>query len=174
MTLKPGDSAPDFELPLLPKIAAVDDAEQPAEFRRLLDLLIQGPALLAFVKESCPTCQYALPFVDRIYRNYPESKVSLVVIAQEDGSMARKMVEGWGIQMPVLLDEEPFAVSQQYDLSFVPTFFYVTQEGEVETVVESFAREELRVMNEKIAQFSGLHPIPFFKPEEDVPPFRPG
>jgi hypothetical protein len=112
--------------------------------------------------------------VDRIYQNYPESKASIVVIAQEGVFAALKLVQDWGIKMPVLLDQEPFVVSEDYGLDFVPTFFSIGQDGRIEGSFESFAREELKAINEEIARFSGVPPVPFFTAQESVPAFRPG
>ena len=97
-----------------------------------------------------------------------------MAIAQESMFAALKLAEDWEIQMPILLDQNPYAVSEEYGIRFVPTFFYVGEDGRIRDIVESFAREELKAINEKIARLSGLDPIPFFSAEEDVPPFRPG
>ena len=174
MILKAGDGAPDFELPWLTGKGAVDHSKGVPKLQSLKDLLGRGPALLVFVKEDCPACAYTLPLVDRIYQNYPESKASIVVIAQEGVFAALKMVQDWGIKMPVLLDQEPFVVSEDYGLDFVPTFFSIGQAGRIESSFESFAREELKAINEEIARFSGVPSVPFFTVQEGVPAFRPG
>ena len=118
--------------------------------------------------------QISLPLMDRIRENYPKSGVSVVAIAQESMFTALKMAKDWEIQMPILLDQNPYAVSEEYGIRFVPTFFYVGEDGRIRDIVESFAREELKAINEKIAHLSGLEPIPFFSAEEGAPPFRPG
>ncbi len=174
MTLKPGDQAPDFELQWITGDADGGGSEEVSDLRSLRSLVKDGPALLVFVKEGCPTCEYSLPLMDRIRENYPKSGVSIVAIAQESMFAALKIAEDWEIQIPILLDQNPYAVSEEYGIRFVPTFFYVGEDGRVRDIVESFAREELKAINEKIAHLSGLDPIPFFSAEEDVPPFRPG
>ena len=174
MTLKPGDQAPDFELQWISGDAEGKDSEEVSELRSLRSLVKDGPALLVFVKEGCPTCEYSLPLVDRIRRNYPKLGVSIVAIAQESMFTGLKMAEDWEIQMPILLDQNPYTVSEEYGIRFVPTFFYVGEDGRIRDIIESFAREELKAINEKIARLSSLDPIPFFSAEEDVPPFRPG
>jgi len=172
--LKPGDHAPDFELALVAG-ADAENVEPGSKSLKLEELVAKGPALLVFVKEGCPTCQYTLPFLERMYQSYPQSRVSLVVIAQEEASVAGKMVHNFGIPTtPLLLDPEPFTVSEQYQLAFVPTFFYVGQDGKIERVFESFDREELRSLNEAVALANELPPCPLFAEEEGVPPFRPG
>ncbi len=174
MILKPGDQAPDFELQWITGDGEGGDSEEVFELRSLTHLLKDGPALVVFVKEGCPTCEYSLPLVDRIRGNYPKSGVSIVAVAQESMFTALKIAKDWKIQMPILLDQNPYGVSEEYGIHFVPTFFYVGEDGRIRDIVESFAREELRAINEKIAHLSGLDPIPFFSAEEDVPPFRPG
>lgn len=174
MTLKPGDQAPDFELQWINGDAESENSDETSELRSLASLLKDGPALLAFVKEGCPTCEYSLPLMDRIRDNYPKSGVSIVAIAQESMFTALKMAKDWKIQMPILLDQNPYTVSEAYGIHFVPTFFYVGGDGRIRDIVESFSREELRAINEKIGRLGGQDPIPFFSAQEDVPPFRPG
>ena len=55
VALSPGTAAPQFELP------AIDGTKF-----SLKDALARGPVLAAFFKISCPVCQYAFPFFDRI------------------------------------------------------------------------------------------------------------
>jgi peroxiredoxin len=58
-TLKAGTLAPDFTLPTM-------DGKKFS----LSEALARGPVLAAFFKVSCPTCQYAFPFLERIYKSY--------------------------------------------------------------------------------------------------------
>ncbi len=170
MSIQKGSRAPDFDLPrLAPGGESGSDARG-----RLRDFLLQGPVLLIFVKETCPTCEYALPLVDRLYRNYPGSAVSILTIAQEKSVAASRMVRNWGVRMPVYLDLSPHPVSEDYRLSFVPTFCYIGPDGLIERIVESFAREELQEINAKLAVATGVVPFPLFAPEEGIPAFRPG
>lgn len=168
MTLKPGELAPDFQLELV-----LDILQRQGRVVSLQDTIEKGPALLVFAKESCPTCQFCLPFVQRIYQNYLDLEVSLVVIVQESLSAAQAMIHGLGLHMSVLLDED-FSVSENYQIEFVPAFFYVGQDGKIKRVVESFARRELVEINEEIAKAKGVDPLPFFTADEVVPAFRPG
>ena len=169
MVIQKGSKAPDFDLPEL-----LAEAESGAGARgRLRDFLARGPALLIFVKESCPTCEYALPLLDRL-GNYPGSPVSILTIAQETSAGASRMVRNWGIRMPVYLDASPYPVSEEYGLSFVPTICYIGPDGRVEEIIESFAREPLKEINSQLAAAAGVDPLPLFAPDEGIPAFRPG
>ena len=65
--------APQFELP------AMDGSKF-----SLQDALRRGPVLAVFFKNSCPVCQYALPYFERVYKNYGKGKLTIVGISQND------------------------------------------------------------------------------------------
>src|ERR1700740_1818492 len=68
-----GRPAPDFTLNLL--------NGKPFSLR---DALVGGPVVLVFFKVSCPTCQYALPFYERLFQAYKIKGISLVGVSQND------------------------------------------------------------------------------------------
>ena len=65
--LQEGSKAPDFSLP------ALDGANF-----SLQDALHRGPVLAVFFKVSCPVCQYAFPFFERLHKAYGSQKVAIV------------------------------------------------------------------------------------------------
>ena len=171
MMLQPGSIAPPFELEL---VSHSRPTKSPASRLNLEDVISEGPALLFFVKEACPTCRYSLPLMDRIFRNYQDCRASVVVIAQEDEAQTRGLIEDMDLGLPVLMDQEPHTVSEEYGLSFVPSLFYVNQAGKIEDSVEGFAREEWVAISGKIADFDSRLRLPFFSSGDGIPPFRPG
>ena len=52
-----GTTAPDFTLPDM-------DGKQFS----LRQAIARGPVVLVFFKVSCPVCQFAFPFIERIYK----------------------------------------------------------------------------------------------------------
>jgi len=50
----------------------------------LRDELARRPVVLAFFKVSCPVCQYAFPFLERLYKAYGNKNVALVGVSQDD------------------------------------------------------------------------------------------
>src|SRR5260221_731745 len=90
-----GAPAPGFQLPDL------------SGRKHTLSELSSGKALLlTFFKVSCPTCQYALPFLERIYRGRTQSGIGMYVISQDDAESTRDFDGEFGITIPVLLDRE--------------------------------------------------------------------
>lgn len=173
MILKPGDRAPDFELPVF----STPDGE-PGHDRetawRLSERLARGPVFLVFAKESCPTCEYGLPLMDRIGARFKSGAFSAAFVAQETALAASRMARDWELKTTLLIDSDPHPVSERFGLIFVPSGFWINQRGVVENVFESFQREELKTIYRKAAAAVGLTPAPLFGPEEFVPPFRPG
>src|SRR5213080_3066185 len=70
----------------------------------LQEALNRGPVLLVFFKISCPVCQYALPYYERIYRAYGDQSVTLIGVSQNQKTEAAEFMKRYGITFPVLLD----------------------------------------------------------------------
>ncbi len=64
-TLSAGVRAPDFTLSTI-------DGHQVS----LHQALKKGPVVLAFFKVSCPVCQYAFPYFERMYQANRDAKVN--------------------------------------------------------------------------------------------------
>ena len=92
--LERGTTAPDFTLPAM-------DGKQFS----LREALARGPVLAAFFKISCPTCQYALPFLQRIYEAHGNNAVTIVGISQNTKKDTAAFIREYGITFPVLLDD---------------------------------------------------------------------
>ncbi len=137
MRLEAGDIAVEFEclsLTRTPGSKPEDGGPPELDVRpwRLADGLARGPVFLMFVKVDCPTCEYSLPLIDRIYRNYPESSVSIVVLAQERESGVRRLIRDGDLHLTVGLDPSPHSIGKSYGVSYVPTFFYIRPDGSIE------------------------------------------
>ena len=137
--LKPGQSLPGFEARRLPGQAQAFWGEAP-EMIAGRDLVSRSPAFLAVVKRDCPTCLYALPYFERLYRLHG-GLVPVILLAQENEIGAAKMVENNQLEIPVLLDEEPHSIGEELEVSFVPAALLVSSGGE--------NRVELRVIRER-------------------------
>lgn len=153
-TLDAGQRAPDFQLQDL------DGAE-----RTLKELLPSGPVLLAFFKVSCPTCQFTLPFLERIYRG----GARVFAVSQDDAEATREFRQEFGITMPTLLDSarQGYPASNAYGLSHVPTMFLVDRDGIISWALSGFHKKELEALGAKL----GVNP---FRPGERVPEMKSG
>jgi peroxiredoxin len=164
-----GTKAPEFELKAMDGRTFI-----------LRDELVHGPVVLAFFKVSCPTCQYAFPFLERLHRAYGrrasgKQSVTLVGVSQNDPKQTAAFTKEFGVTFPVLLDDrETYRVSNVYGLTNVPTVFWIAQDGEIEVSSVGWVKADFSEINRKIAESGKIAPATVFKPGEDVRDFRAG
>lgn len=159
-----GTKAPDFELKTL-------------EGKRfsLREELPHGPVLSAFFKVSCPVCQFAFPFLNRIHTAYGDKKIKIVGVSQNDAKDTAKFIKQFGVTFPVLLDDtKSYPVSNAYGLTNVPTIFWIAQDGEIEISSVGWVKQELEQINRKTAELTAATLAQVFRPDEKIPEFRAG
>lgn len=162
--LATGTKAPDFHLKTIDGLLF-----------SLTEKLAHGPVVLVFFKVSCPTCQYALPFFERLYKAYGNKGVSLVGVSQNDAKETAAFTKEFGVTFPVLLDDtRKYPVSNAYGLTNVPTVFWVAQDGEIEISSVGWVKADFEQINRKMAENGKSTPAAVFKAGEDVRDFRAG
>jgi peroxiredoxin len=162
--LAPGTQAPDFTLP------ATD-----GKAFSLRVALARGPVVAAFFKISCPTCQYAFPFLQRIHEAHGGRSVTIVGISQNAKKDTAAFIKEYGITFPVLLDDtHSYPVSNAYGLTNVPTIFWIAPDGDIEISSVGWVRKEMEEFNQRAAQALSEPTKPLFLPEEHIADFRAG
>src|SRR5262245_1121252 len=94
----------------------------------LADLLKKGRALVALLKVSCPFCQLASPFLDRIAAG---AGLQVIAVSQDDDGSTQNFNQRFGVTFPTLLDraKEDYPASNAYGISSVPSIFMVEPDG---------------------------------------------
>src|SRR5436305_6208319 len=91
------------------------------------------PVVAAFFKVGCPTCQYAFPYFERIFKAYPKDKVRFVGVSQDVKGDTEEFAKKFGVTFPLLLDDtSKYPASNAYGLTTVPSTFLVSPAGKVE------------------------------------------
>jgi peroxiredoxin len=178
-TLSTGSKAPDFTLPMMDNSTF-----------SLQHALSRGPVLLAFFKISCPVCQYAFPFFERIYRAHgggtvanvgepedktPGGKVTIVGVSQNEANDTKQFLQRFGITFPILLDDtKTFPASNAYGLTNVPSAFWIAQDGDIEIASVGWSKADVTEMARKAAEANNAKALPIFQPSEQVADFRAG
>lgn len=159
-----GSKAPEIELKTLEgKLVA------------LREELASGPVVLVFFKVSCPTCQYALPFLERLHKAYGSNRVRLVGISQNNAKETAAFKQQFGVTFPVLLDDlDRYPASNAYGLTNVPSIFWVTQDGEIEISSVGWVKGDFERINQNMAEAGKTTSVNVFLPGEDVREFRAG
>ena len=162
--LTAGTKAPEFEL------KAMDGTRF-----MLSEELARGPVVLAFFKVSCPVCQYAFPFLERLERAYGHAGVRIIGVSQNDPRQTAEFSKDFGVTFPVLLDDmETYPVSNAYGLTNVPTVFWIAQDGEIEISSVGWVKADFEAVNRKMAEAQSIPSVSVFRPGEDVRDFRAG
>jgi peroxiredoxin len=159
-----GKTAPDFKL-----------STPEGKAFSLKEALDRGPVVLAFFKVSCPTCQYALPFYERLFRSYKNQRVTLVGVSQNNASETSAFAKEFGISFPLLIDEMiTYPVSNAYGLTNVPTLFWIGTDGNIEISSAGWSKPDFEKINRLMAEAAAISAAPMFRPGEDVRDYRAG
>lgn len=165
-TLAAGQVAPPFSL-----------VSTDGKTRSLKDALAQGPVLVAFFKVSCPTCQYTFPFIERMYqqlRSAGAKNLQVWGIVQDDAKHGQSFAKELRITFPILTDEEPYEISREYGLNYVPTVYLIAPDSRTEIMSEGFVRTDLVAIHKSLAARYSVNPPALFQPSDKVPEFKPG
>lgn len=140
----------------------------------LSEALKSGPVLVAFFKVSCPTCQFTLPFVQRMHEMYGGSKITFLGISQDGPATTRQFMEHFGIRFRVLIDDRGYLASKAYGLTNVPSLFWVEPDGKIRVASVGFSKNDLEKISSQAALTAGEESKSPFHAGERVPEFKPG
>lgn len=129
------------------------------------EILAEGAAALVFFKAGCPTCQLALPFLDRLRGG----RLQVFAVSQDDEARTREFLRLFPVKLPVLLDRAArgYPASNACGIRYVPTLFVIEPDGTVAQACEAFDRN----FYEDLARRAGRT---MFEPGERVPQYQPG
>jgi peroxiredoxin len=134
-----------------------------------------GPVVAAFFKVGCPTCQYAFPYFERIFKAYPQNKIKFVGVSQDAKSDTEEFAKKFGVTFPILLDDtKKYPASNAYGLTNVPSTFVISSAGKVELSSVGWAKKDITRLNELLAKAAGVAPVEIFNAGEQVLDFKAG
>ena len=164
--LTAGKNAPEFKLPLLDGGAF-----------SLRDTLASGPVVLAFFKVSCPTCQYAFPFLDRLNTAHRQSGVSVIGISQNEKKETEEFNRRYGVHFPVALDQPGYPASNAYGLTNVPSIFLIAPGGKIEVSSVGWAKADIEEIHRRLRESAAASteiPAALWQRTESVLDFKAG
>jgi peroxiredoxin len=162
--LTAGTKAPEFEL------KAMDGRSF-----SLREGIARRPVVLAFFKVSCPVCQYAFPFLERLHKAYGNKAITLVGVSQNDARETASFNKEFGVTFPTVLDpQDKYPVSNAYGLTNVPTLFWINQDGEIEVSSVGWVRKDFEDIANRMADAASTRPAVIFQPGEQVRDFQAG
>lgn len=156
--LESGQVAPEFEL------AGLD-----GKTHTLNNVLKEGPAVLVFYKNTCPVCQYALPFLERLYQSPSKGDARVFGVSQDGARDTKEFAGEFGLSFPMLMDESSkgYPASNEYGISHVPSIFLVETNGKVAMGWDGFSKADMESLGRRLS-------TEIFRPNEDVPSWKAG
>lgn len=127
------------------------------------------PALIAFVKEDCATCNLTAPVLEAFHRAYGEVADVWMLSQTADGAEILKARHD--LTLPIL-DESALRTSLAYGFDIVPALYWTDAAGEAPAPVEGFVRAEWERLSERMA--SDLDVAAAQVPWAELPDWRPG
>ena len=140
----------------------------------LKTLMERGPVVAAFFKVSCPVCQFAFPFLERLFERYGGDGVTFLGISQDDARATKEFCKEYGVTFPTVIDSEGYPVSNAYGLTSVPTIFLIEPNGGVKISSMGFDKKDLETIAAELAERRKMARAPLFQPDEVVPEYKPG
>jgi peroxiredoxin len=129
---------------------------------RTEDLLREGRLLLAFFKTTCPTCQLALPFLNRL----PGAQV--FAVSQDDRKRTNAFRADFGVETGQLYDPaDGYEASNAFGITHVPSMFLIESDGRVSWSSVGFCKVELEALGAMLG-------CEVFTPADHVPAMKGG
>jgi peroxiredoxin len=131
------------------------------------------PLLLVFFRSTCPTCDIAFPYINRLHESYP-GQLAVWAVSQDDPEKARSYARKLRLSYPVLLDAPALDVSRLYDPPSTPTAYLVAPNGRIEFVAEGFAKADMNDISRLVADRLGVRTVEVAPADDGRPAMKPG
>jgi hypothetical protein len=126
------------------------------------DLGFEGPHLVWFWKDGCPTARIAAPAAARLGAALP------VVVVSQDGTRPPN-----GAAPAIRDDADGLALSRAFAPPSIPAAFLVCR-GRVDRAVLGWSRDDYNALARRAARLAGVPAFEVSHPGDGAPPFRPG
>lgn len=133
-----------------------------------------GETLYGVFKTTCPTCELAWPFLERIGRLAEGGALAVVAVSQDEIGETAAWNRRLGVRLLTLFDDEPWPASEALGIENVPTFLRVGKDGRLLEAVVGFQKQKMQDFAAEAASLAGKAPAQLFQPGENVPAFKPG
>jgi peroxiredoxin len=126
---------------------------------RLADLVRDGPALLVFVSEECPTSTLALRRLAPLVETLATAGVRMATIFEDPLEVAARVARRAGLAGVLLSEPSPYEVSRAYELAGLPTSVLVDRDGRLAARVVGWDADGLDALIEQATAAVGAAPV---------------
>ncbi len=133
-----------------------------------------GESLLAVFKTTCPTCELAWPYLERIRQAAEGGSLRVLAVSQDDPEKTSAFNRRLGVRVETAYDPEPWPASDALAVAIVPTFLRVGPGGLLEETAVGFQRDRMESFARRASSLAGRPYTGLFRKGEQVPAVRPG
>jgi thiol-disulfide isomerase/thioredoxin len=108
------------------------------------------PIILSFFGTWCGPCRMELPHLMEMQRKYRDRGLQVVLLTEEPSDAVRRDQEFGSSGLTFLVEASP--VFRSYEVSGVPRLIYFDPSGEVARDVEGFSPEDMKSLDQRLAQ----------------------
>jgi peroxiredoxin len=151
--VQPGDSAPEFSLPVIAN--APTDRELTGPFP-LLDLSsYHGRVVyLDFWAVSCRRCRAAMPQLSAMRETFDPHDVEVLAVSTDTNPRdALAYLDAYPVSYPVVSDPAG-TLADSYGVRILPTAFLIARNGKVEAVIQGAESEDIAGIRARLASLS--------------------
>ena len=138
---------------------------------RLADLVGDGPALVVFVSEECPTSTLALRRLAPLVETLAASGVRMAAIFEDPLEVAARVARRTGFTGVTLAEPSPYEVSRAYELDGLPASILVDRGGMLAARVVGWDADGLDALIEQACIAVGAPPV---RVTDEAPRRKPG
>jgi len=142
--------------------------------RSLSNLGSDDLLLLVFYHRGCATCRLIAPVLGHMSRTLQSQHAKMWGISQDPDDESAAFALEHDFKMTVLIDEPPYAVSEAYGLTNVPTLFLIDGGRRIVKSCVGFSKSDFIDFAAALAQKAGVSPPDVFADYRELPEIRPG
>ncbi|MCC6943113.1 MAG: TlpA family protein disulfide reductase [Thermomicrobiales bacterium] len=163
--LTAGSAAPDLDLP----VTTIDGEST------TLRTMANGNALLVILlKTSCKSCKIGLPFASTLQKQLGDAPLTIVAVSQDSPNVTRSFKRRSEVDLPFVLDPDPFPMSQSYGIEATPSWFLIDPNGEIAQTALGVFHQPLNDLLGAIADLvPGAPRLTFADIDPELPAFVP-
>jgi peroxiredoxin len=163
--LTTGHQAPDLNL----TVNTLD-----GESTTLAELAGGNALLLILLKTSCKSCKIGLPFASDLQKRLGDAPITIVAVSQDSPNVTRSFKRRSEVDLPFVLDADPFPMSQSYEIEATPSWFLIGTDGEIKQTALGVFHQPLNDLLAAIADVvPGAPRLTFSDLDPDLPAFVP-
>lgn len=137
----------------------------------LTDLCGDGPALIVFASDECPTSAITVRRLAPIVDDLSSAGITVAVVFEDPLEVAARVARRAGFRGAVLSEPAPYDVSRSYELVSVPTSLLVDRDRNLVDRVTGWDAERLDELLARACERAGVAPIHVTR---DAPARKPG